>query len=1742
MRTVHPDVVSSVEKPQEGSVDLSESPDHVTQTESEDSDHKHKEFRAIVGPVRVGRNLADVQGWLTYNHIDWESDPFPSFNKHPFAAACRYAMGTKTAQTMAAILETSPKYRYDFIVMWPRRAEMVFYPKAIASGSGEDRVYATTAGYRLMLDGTDWARGGRIVYPTKLEESRYFISHDGILYYWSPELAVKEFADHPGIDEGITILASSRPFLSGEGKVWLENYHHPEYMLGERTEEVKLPRPLWTRATTPEGVEIENLEGKPIQVRTKTVKHPSVSYAKLDAFEGVGWTLPNGKIEYHASSGKTGDSVYTHELNGDLWFTSSQLVYGLNGDVYTITIHQEGAIGPYVLLQIHIKRTTVGDDCPTGLLHREPRDRPDIAYVKDGVIPSLLEALEITAGRSNLENGEALRKLHARELECLMESFGKRNWEHMAMVKKALKAAIRRTMDQAVASLEREQQTVTFGGQDREAAKANVEARVEASGLGGVVAGLAAELSVKQTRLELILGLLARLRNWVADTWNNFWKEKVPANIAGATLKIMSRVEGRIGSKTAWITRATRWLSGEETSGNWADYLIMGVGDIIVPVVEELLKRWAPWPAAFIFGAIEGLLVGLDAAWDCEELGAGAWVVLKNVVSRSIAHGVLRLIPLWMSVPGHISYNVSLRLKRWMSLFPWMARWLEVAVDEIEMVEVSKHKEYDGQYIYHKDVDGTERPVTGPLDLPLVSRRQIILETPCTDQFIETCGTLRSFLTMITERMEAPLEAEANCDAWDDVLRRTITFVRDLDLKAEAYTFEECHTYVDARPWPQSLKDSNHASLVKAEDAEHLSQKKHLNAKKEVLVGKQELGETDGDIAGKTRPIHPAAEVDVELMRIAVPLKKVLTGTFYATMTNGSLRFYHTYAMAFASSDGKRVAAFTYAPSANTRDRSRWMNDALFEDFCWHVNQYGDDHVSVLVWLRKAFAVDFARCDRTCRTEFHDWFHALVTMIFGGDPVVERLMKLMRSRLIGEFKLVSKELDELEAIYYAKAEEYTNTGEYLTAIKALCSGFSSWLEAIVPWLEEKGEPNVLLENAMSSLGFIPEFEKDYTGNAVQDIPRVTFLGGRWCETADGYQFYNAKFIKAYTIFPDTPRIYGPFHHIEAHMRVLLADPDLYVTPDGRSLARWYKRCVDAAPTTMSYMKAHEKWIAHLGRSGAGRYELEKLEASPSELAPFFFKIDLASWTRHVESVVHGVYGPQAIFAGPGEVIQEIDELEGFPNSIHTADYWYVLRYGKSKVQNYVPLAPLNIVQSIFALGEKIISHFYKKMTKTLKQDRQKPKRSTAHKGDAGAKEVARLRKEVAKLSAAEVTAVGVAASYAGKAQTRRPKIHQESGATVIKHTELIKSVTGTAGWGTDSTIIQPGLAVTFPWLSQIAASFEQYRFRKLTFKLMTCVGTTTGGNIYLIPDYDAGDSAPPSEDKGLVNQKAKGGVPWNNYSVTLNSGDLHPNGKRKFTRHAGLTAYSDIRNFDAGVLYTCFIGCPTAVMARLFVEYEIELYVPQYDTTTTAMVMAGISPALITADLSTDLMGWVGLSRLGTTTEPLGVKLVQDTNSSETVGGAGNYLFFHDMVVGTVYKFVVRMWNSNLALSVSNFGIASMGNVAYINNAAGVVANLSGGGWPYMIVEAYLAFSATEGFLEMTASGSLAGAVSWWADVMLVQVPAALAVAINLPHPLVATDGVMTCNGGLRKIVKRDASEVVNILASGAAPRPKLLK
>lgn len=226
----------------------------------------------------------------------------------------------------------------------------------------------------------------------------------------------------------------------------------------------------------------------------------------------------------------------------------------------------------------------------------------------------------------------------------------------------------------------------------------------------------------------------------------------------------------------------------------------------------------------------------------------------------------------------------------------------------------------------------------------------------------------------------------------------------------------------------------------------------------------------------------------------------------------------------------------------------------------------------------------------------------------------------------------------------------------------------------------------------------------------------------------------------------------------------------------------------------------------------------------------------------------------------------------------------------------------------------------------------------------------------------------------------------EKGGVIVRHREFIGNIVSSTNFSVQSYLIQPGLADTFPWLSQMANSFEQYKLRGMLFEfvstssdaLLSTATSTALGSVIMMTDYDVADPLPTSK-RQMLNAEFS-------CSVKPSVNGIHPIECKKsvsaqdilYTRGAiAAPPGFDLRLYDFARFHIATEGMQAAggTLGELWVTYEIELLKPQFA-----------------------FFGLTDHFKLQTITNaaPLGVQLGNNITSGGTIGGA---------VTATTYSF-----------------------------------------------------------------------------------------------------------------------------------------
>jgi hypothetical protein len=254
--------------------------------------------------------------------------------------------------------------------------------------------------------------------------------------------------------------------------------------------------------------------------------------------------------------------------------------------------------------------------------------------------------------------------------------------------------------------------------------------------------------------------------------------------------------------------------------------------------------------------------------------------------------------------------------------------------------------------------------------------------------------------------------------------------------------------------------------------------------------------------------------------------------------------------------------------------------------------------------------------------------------------------------------------------------------------------------------------------------------------------------------------------------------------------------------------------------------------------------------------------------------------------------------------------------------------------------------------------------------------------------------------------------------------ELIATVAGSTGFAVTPYVINPGNPTTFPWLSDIAAKWESYRFNYLRFRYETRKGTSTDGSVIMAIDYDATDAPPVSEAVMTTYSGAVEDATWKNCACLAAVSQLHKIGPQKYVRQATLPTGGNIIDFDCGnFMFGTTAQADTSNIGKLWVDYDVTFYTKQTAAGLSAPANNRVAQFTETAQaLSTGVAEVLPLATQGFN----GIGAVNTAGSIELP--AGNYMCFVNcrMNAGTaVTSLTVELRKNTVAVAGRVFALAA---------------------------------------------------------------------------------------------------------------------
>lgn len=182
-----------------------------------------------------------------------------------------------------------------------------------------------------------------------------------------------------------------------------------------------------------------------------------------------------------------------------------------------------------------------------------------------------------------------------------------------------------------------------------------------------------------------------------------------------------------------------------------------------------------------------------------------------------------------------------------------------------------------------------------------------------------------------------------------------------------------------------------------------------------------------------------------------------------------------------------------------------------------------------------------------------------------------------------------------------------------------------------------------------------------------------------------------------------------------------------------------------------------------------------------------------------------------------------------------------------------------------------------------------------------------------------------------------PGIFLGPRSVVIRHREYLGEVSGSTGFVQDNFIINPGNSKTFPWLSQIAGNFQQYKFKGLVFQYKSTSAdalnstNTALGSVMLATKYNSQEEDFISKLELSAHEFSSSGPPSRDALHPIEC-DMrnNPIDILYVDRSNGNSEHDQSLLYDLGKFYLCSDGMQAVSnIGELWVSYEVELLKPR---------------------------------------------------------------------------------------------------------------------------------------------------------------------------------------------------------------------
>lgn len=289
-----------------------------------------------------------------------------------------------------------------------------------------------------------------------------------------------------------------------------------------------------------------------------------------------------------------------------------------------------------------------------------------------------------------------------------------------------------------------------------------------------------------------------------------------------------------------------------------------------------------------------------------------------------------------------------------------------------------------------------------------------------------------------------------------------------------------------------------------------------------------------------------------------------------------------------------------------------------------------------------------------------------------------------------------------------------------------------------------------------------------------------------------------------------------------------------------------------------------------------------------------------------------------------------------------------------------------------------------------------------------------------------------------------PIMHSSGDSIVFSHREYIGQIDSSLGFEVQKTInVNPGLAASFPYLSGIANSFQEHRFKGLVYEFKSTSAdaldstNTALGSVMMVAQYRADAPAPTNKLQVLNEMWSADSKPSLNCFLPIECAPKESPLNVQYIRTDSTTSVQDRKFYDLANVYVCTQGMQEASdIGELWVTYEVELMKPVMETS--GGPFSSNSSTLAGSLVSTTFPAGTAFPGLY-----YGLQVVYDTTASTftaTLPGDRNgsrFLFVHYISATTTYTYTTTTFtNGTLIAAWEQTAAGPQSTVAAVNTGA----------------------------------------------------------------------------------------------------------